>query len=148
MVHEDDHAALMPYIEQSQADGIGPETVLADTNYNSGPNLVAAAAGYAYFGTWTSPGRVVKVALGAGTDPPTRVGAVTLNAGENLLNNAVIDAVADYAYFGTKTMPGRVVKVALGAGADPPGRRSIWAIRFSSGVAAAWSGRSMLRRSR
>ncbi len=41
--HEDDHAALLPYIEQTQADGIGPETVLADTNYNSGPNLVAAA---------------------------------------------------------------------------------------------------------
>jgi hypothetical protein len=41
--HEDDHAALLPCIEQTQADGLGPEQVLADTNYNSGPNLVAAA---------------------------------------------------------------------------------------------------------
>jgi len=41
--HEDDHAALIPYLEQTQADGIGPQHVLADTNYNSGPNLVEAA---------------------------------------------------------------------------------------------------------
>ena len=41
--HQDDHAALIPYIDQTQADGIGPEQVLADTNYNSGPNLVEAA---------------------------------------------------------------------------------------------------------
>ena len=41
--HEDDHAALIPYIEQTQADGIGPAEVLADTNYNSGPNLLEAA---------------------------------------------------------------------------------------------------------
>jgi hypothetical protein len=41
--HEDDHAALIPYIEQTQADGIGPQQVLADTAYSSGPNLVEAA---------------------------------------------------------------------------------------------------------
>lgn len=41
--HEDDHAALIPYLEQTQADGIGPQHVLADTAYNSGPNLVEAA---------------------------------------------------------------------------------------------------------
>jgi len=84
--------------------------------------VIDTVSGHAYFGTRTAPGRVVKVALGAGSNPPTRIGAVTLNTGENDLLCAVIDAASGYAYFGTWTTPGRVVKVALGAGSDPPTR--------------------------
>src|SRR3989442_2795988 len=43
----------------------------------------------------------------------TRVGALTLNAGENHLRSAVVDAAGGYAYVGTETSPGIVVKVRL-----------------------------------
>lgn len=66
-------------------------------------------AGYAYFGTFTSPGIVVKVRL----DTFTRVGALTLNTGENFLISAVIDPTGGYAYFGGSTHPGTVVRVDL-----------------------------------
>ena len=90
--------------------------------------------GYAYFGTGTSPGRVVKVALGDGSAPPRRVGSVTLEPGENLLRCAVVNlnwVSGFYAYFGTYTSPGRVVKVALGDGDAPPTR--VNALTLNSG---------------
>ena len=43
----------------------------------------------------------------------TRVASLTLNAGEDYLASAVLDAADGYAYFGTDTTPGRVVKVRL-----------------------------------
>jgi PKD repeat protein/predicted RNA-binding protein with TRAM domain len=94
-------------------------TVRADTRVgaltlNTGENVLSSAVidsggGFAYFGTETSPGRVVKVRL----SDFTRVGGLTLNTGENLLSIAVIDAAGGFAYFGTDTSPGRVVKVRL-----------------------------------
>lgn len=84
--------------------------------------VIDTTAGYAYFGTFTTPGQIVKVALGTGSNPPTRVGAVTLNPGENLVRTAVIDTANGHAYFGTFTSPGRVVKVALGTGSNLPTR--------------------------
>lgn len=69
---------------------------------------------YAYFGTHTSPGRVVKVHLAS----MTRVSALTLDAGENILRSAVSDGARTHAYFGTFTAPGRVVKVNLAAAAS------------------------------
>ncbi|WP_089006489.1 S8 family serine peptidase [Micromonospora viridifaciens] len=71
--------------------------------------LVDPAGRYAYFGTQTSPGRVVKVDLSTFR----RVGAITLADGENYLNSAVIDPAGRYAYFGTGTSPGRIVKIDL-----------------------------------
>ena len=79
-----------------------------------------AAKGYAYFGTYMYPGQVVKVALGSGMAAPSRVGAATLNSGEDLVWSVAIDAANGYAYFGTSTSPGIVVKVALGLGTDAP----------------------------
>jgi len=81
---------------------------------NTGENtlysaVIDTANGYAYFGTETAPGIVVKVRL----SDFTRVGALTLNLGENLLRSAVIDTANGYAYFGTITSPGIVVKVDL-----------------------------------
>jgi len=64
---------------------------------------------YAYFGTYTSPGMVVKVNLSSFT----RVSAITLNSGENWPWSAVIDPSGQYAYFGTLTSPGIVVKINL-----------------------------------
>ena len=111
---------------------------------NAGENsaqcaVIDTANGYAYFGTGgTSTGTIVKVALGAGDAPPTRVGAVTLNSGEVRLYSAVIDSANGYAYFGTNTSPGIVVKVALGAGNSPPSR--VGALTFNSGENGLISG--------
>jgi len=63
---------------------------------------------FAYFGTATFfPGQVVKIDL-AGF---SRVGALTLEAGEVGLYSAVMDPAGEFAYFGTRTWPGRVVKI-------------------------------------
>jgi hypothetical protein len=64
---------------------------------------------YAYIGTHTQPGRIVKVHV----PTMTSVEAITLNTGEDLLRSAVIDSTGTYAYFGTYTAPGKVVKVQL-----------------------------------
>ncbi len=104
---------------------------------NSGENNVGAAVidpnnGYAYLGTYDfPPGRVVKVALGSGDNPPTRVGVAVLLATEYALNCGGIDVANGYAYFGTVTNPGIVVKVALGAGSNPPSR--VGAVTLNSG---------------
>ena len=95
------------------------------------PAVIDPENGYAYFGTANSPGRVVKIALGAGSASPSVVGTLTLNDGEDTLRSAVIDTVGGHAYFGTGTLPGRVVKVGLGTGANTPIRLS--AVTFASG---------------
>ncbi|MBI3735385.1 hypothetical protein HY256_02610, partial [Candidatus Sumerlaeota bacterium] len=73
---------------------------VGDNDSSLGCAVIDAAGGFAYFGTHTVPGTVVKVALG-GAGAPTRVGAVTLKEGEDNLTCGVIDAAAGYAYFGT-----------------------------------------------
>jgi hypothetical protein len=40
--HESDHSALTPYLDTTEARGVNPEEVLADTAYNSAENFVAA----------------------------------------------------------------------------------------------------------
>jgi hypothetical protein len=85
---------------------------------------------FAYIGTSTSPAEVVKVDLAT----MTRVGAVTLETGENFLYSAVTDGT--YGYFGTDTSPGRVVKVDLatmtrvGAVTLEPGENSLYSAVF------------------
>jgi hypothetical protein len=71
--------------------------------------VVDTARGFAYFGTGTLPGRVIKVNLANFT----QVATLTLNPGEDNLSTAVIDTVHGYAYFGTNTSPGLVVKVNI-----------------------------------
>jgi hypothetical protein len=62
---------------------------------------------FAYFGSFTSPGRVAKVDLSNFGGVET----LTLNPGEDYLSSAVIDTVNNFAYFGTATQPGIVVKI-------------------------------------
>ena len=96
--------------------------------------VLDAANGYAYFGTCTAPGLVVKVRL----SDFTRVAGLTLNAGENYLRSAVLDAADGYAYFGTHTSPGSCgqgAPVRFHAGGRPDaqrGRRLISARRPST----------------
>src|SRR5947209_3018411 len=64
--------------------------------------VISPSGDYAYFGTNTPPGRIVKVAL----RNFTRVGSLTLNTGEDYVRSAVISPSGDHAYFGTDTSPG------------------------------------------
>jgi hypothetical protein len=65
--------------------------------------------GFAYFGTATNPGIIVKVRL----SDFTRVGALTLNSGEANPLSAVIDTANGFAYFGLSTQPAIIVKIRL-----------------------------------
>jgi hypothetical protein len=71
--------------------------------------VVDTANGFAYFGTFTVPGRVVKVDLSTFQ----AVDEIVLEENENDLRSAVIDTASGHAYFGTSTNPGRVVKIDL-----------------------------------
>src|SRR2546427_12525512 len=68
-----------------------------------------SAGGFAYFGTLTSPGVVVKVDLATFAV----VGSLTLASGEDHLTSAVIDPADAVAHAGTDTAPGLVVNVEL-----------------------------------
>ena len=83
------------FLEDSLSLGVGIDRV-----YTS-----VAKDNYGYFGTFTSPGYVVKVDL----SNQTRVGYILLEQGEDNLSSSVI--YGDCAYFGTMT--GYVVKVNL-----------------------------------
>ncbi len=104
--------------------------------------VIDPGAGFAYVGTDTSPGRVVKIRL----SDFTRVGALTLNAGEDNLESAVIDPGAGLAYFGTDTSPGRVVKVRLsdftrvGAITLNPGEDSLYSAVLDPGAGFVYFG--------
>jgi hypothetical protein len=99
-------------------------TQLDPTESPIGSAVIDAANGYAYFGTYaTTTAKVVKVALGLGSNPPVRLGALTLNPGEKELSTAVIDPAGGHAYFGSDhTTPANIYKVALGAGTNLPTR--------------------------
>jgi hypothetical protein len=72
--------------------------------------VIDSVGGYAYFGTFTNPGTIIKVRL----SDFTQVSNLTLNAGESYLRtSSVIDPAGGYAYFGTDTSPGLIVKIRL-----------------------------------
>jgi predicted RNA-binding protein with TRAM domain len=71
--------------------------------------VIDQPGGFAYFGTDTTPGTIVKVRL----SDLTQVGTLTLSTGEDSLTSAVIDPDGGFAYFGTDTSPGTIVKVRL-----------------------------------
>lgn len=75
----------------------------------AGSAVIDADGRYAYFGTNTAPGQIVKLDL----QTFERVAAIALPAGDDYLRSAVIDPSGRYAYFGARTIPGRVVKIDL-----------------------------------
>jgi hypothetical protein len=84
--------------------------IVPNTGENNLPSAVVDRInGYAYFGTNTAPGKIIKIDL----SDFSRVGSITLNTDESYLNSGVLDPVDGYAYFGTRTTPGRVVKIDL-----------------------------------
>jgi hypothetical protein len=83
--------------------------ILNDNECDLQSAVIDPGSNFAYFGTYTDPGTVVKVNALA----PARWGALTLNLGEGLLTSAVIDTTNGFAYFGTNTDPGKIVKIRL-----------------------------------
>ena len=78
--------------------------------------VIDPAGKFAYFGTQTydyTPAHVIKIDLATFT----RVGTITLEAGETGLSIAAIDPAGGFAYFGTsfgsRTDPARVIKIDL-----------------------------------
>ncbi|MFC4822013.1 BACON domain-containing protein [Dokdonella ginsengisoli] len=112
--------------------------------------IMDPAGRYAYFGTGTYPGRVVKIDL----ERFERVGSVTLEFGEDVLRSAAIDPTGRFGYFGADSSPVRIVKVDLetmqrvgsvdleegteglagGAAVDPAGQFGYFAAGFGTVV--------------
>src|SRR2546428_12102006 len=91
-------SALTAIPEATAFSRVGALTLNAGENYLASA-VIDSAAGFAYFGTQTDPGIVVKVRL----SDFTRGGCISLNTGELRINSAVIDSAAGFAYFGTET---------------------------------------------
>ncbi|HQQ78231.1 MAG TPA: hypothetical protein PLB01_12830, partial [Thermoanaerobaculia bacterium] len=84
---------------------------LAPGESQIGSGAIDTVHGFAYVGTYTAPGSVIKIRL----SDFTRVGSLMLADGENYLRTAVLDPSGDFAYFGTEPVfgPIDVVKVRL-----------------------------------
>ncbi len=83
-------------------------------NDNELPSSVVfdSVHGYAYFGTRSFPGKIIKVATHPEM-PLERIGALVLPDEYRPLNDAFIDQENGYAYFLTNTDPIRIVKIIL-----------------------------------
>jgi len=92
-------------------------TLVKDDSLTSG--VVDTVNGYAYFGTNTSPGSIIKVQLGSGNSPPVRIGEASDGFHGNY-TAAAIDVTNGFAYFGTNTASAYIVRVALGTGSADP----------------------------
>jgi hypothetical protein len=79
--------------------------------------IIEPSGRYAYFGTDTSPGVVIKFDL----NTFTQMGHILFNAdlnqdpwlGESWISSSVIDPYGKYAYFATYSTPGNIIKVDL-----------------------------------
>jgi len=74
------------------------QTVVGTLTLTGGEDILSTAVidtanGFAYFGTGTVPGKIVKVRL----SDFTRVGALTLDRGEGPLTSSVIDSANGFA---------------------------------------------------
>ncbi len=76
--------------------------------------VIDAENGVAYYGTSADPGRVVKITLGSGANPPSYAGYRAMDSVEKDLQCGVMDTGNQVAYFGVNTGSfGRVVKLDL-----------------------------------
>src|SRR5919205_1333401 len=91
------------------ANGFSRSGALTLTQFEDHPfaAVIDTVNGFAYFGTLTKPGIVVKVRL----SDFTRVGAIVLNANEQDLRCGTIDVAHGFAYFGG--LNGAIVKIRL-----------------------------------
>jgi hypothetical protein len=76
---------------------------------NAFTGVVDTVNGFAYFGTNTSPGQVIKVRL----SDFTRVGSLSAAAGEDFFVGSAIDVANGFAYFSTNESTSNIVKIQL-----------------------------------
>lgn len=72
-------------------------------------SVIDTTNGFAYFGTSTIPGKIIKVRL----SDFTKISTLTLDTGENNLNSAVIDTANGFAYFGVTDTANKIIKIRL-----------------------------------
>jgi hypothetical protein len=88
---------------------------------NTGENLLTSADidvadGWAFFGTYTNPAKIVKIKLGEGAAAPQRLDGLTLDPSDGgYLRCGVVDDVGGYGYFAPAVSPGKIVKFHLGS---------------------------------
>ncbi len=87
---------------------------LDQNEYYFASAVIDPAGRYAYFGTSSPPGQLVKVDL----QTWQRVGSIVMpdiegGSGEGFLFSGVIESSGKYAYFGTGTYPAKVIKIDL-----------------------------------
>ncbi len=98
---------------------------------------------YAYFGTTTSPGKIIKVRLNAGDTAPTYIGSLALNSNDNegaifggVIDTTNSDPTQHFAYFGvnnsTAGQPARIVKISLTTDDTFPSTSEVAAIPLAS----------------
>ena len=124
-------AVTAAYLQQAGDSRVGALTLDSgeDGLYSA---VIDPSGGYAYFGTFTWPGTVVKVRL----SDFSRADVLTLGSGEDGLRSAVIDTAGGNAIFGTFTYPGSVVRCVF---LTLPGQRT-----YPSTVARTFFGRRRL----
>ncbi|MCX7826397.1 MAG: Ig domain-containing protein, partial [Verrucomicrobiae bacterium] len=66
--------------------------------FNLNCGVLDVANGYGYFGS-IGTNRIIKIALGSGTNAPTYIGSTQLDSGETTVQGAVADTANGYAYF-------------------------------------------------
>ena len=114
--------------------GSNPPTRISQLATNTLENFISSsvvdtANGFAYFGTNTSSGVIIKVRL----SDNARIGAVTLFAGENFLTSAVIDTDLNFAYFGTNTENGANGAYVVKINTAPAGFARVGAVTLNDG---------------
>jgi len=96
---------------------------------------------FAYFGAYTSPGKIIKVWLndnpvpGGGSQAPVRIGTLSFQTGEDFVTALALDTAQGFGYAGTQNFPARVVKFGLGLNFAHP---------FRIGAAPLASGENMI----
>ena len=124
---------FLPSAQSAASDHVpapGSGTVIEEGGAVSGIRTSFVAGEYVVFATYTSPARVVMLRR----SDLARVGAVTLDEGENLCRAAVTDG--SNGYFATHTSPAQIVKVALND------LRRIGALTLATGQDAVLAGTS------
>lgn len=96
------------------------EQVLPEGNDGIISSAIDEDGGFAYFGTNTSPGKVIKMDIDTGTDLPEFVGSLELGSRRDVISSLIFDPAAELLFAGTATSPGQVVTIDPQGGTRPP----------------------------
>jgi len=100
------------------ASALGAFSYVGSVTLNSGEDLLTSAGidagnGLAYFGTY-SGGKLIKIELGVGTNPPVRLESLQISDTSSI-RCLVVDDARGYGYIGPLVSPGKIITVNLGS---------------------------------